>query len=205
MKGETVRRKLIVLGDTYCGKTWLEPCTNSANLLQSNKLDIFNNFIRFVDVEGVKVELVTWDNTGMDGYEKLRRLSYEDAHVVLVCFDINTPDSFDNVSTFWSKEVDTYFKNVPKILVGCKADLRENPASIKQLQLIGQVMPTIPECEDLALKMKALAYFETSVKNRTGLNEVFEYAAKAALVKSGPKAKKGIRRFLSRSDIKFVR
>lgn len=57
----------------------------------------FNNFIKEIVVEGIQVELVIWDNTGMDGYEKLRRLSYEDVHVVLLCFDISDQDSFDNL------------------------------------------------------------------------------------------------------------
>jgi hypothetical protein len=56
-----------------------------------------NNFIKTTVIEGHEIELVIWDNTGMEGYERLRRLSYQDVHVVLICFDISEPDSLDNV------------------------------------------------------------------------------------------------------------
>ena len=55
----------------------------------------------------------------------------------------------------------------------------------------------------MAHKVQALAYFETSANERKGLNELFEYAAEAAL-KTAPKKKiGGLRRFLFRSEISF--
>jgi len=56
-----------------------------------------NTFIKKTTVEGYEVELVIWDHSGMDNYEQLRRLSYENVDVTLVCFDISEPDSLDNV------------------------------------------------------------------------------------------------------------
>ncbi|ORY08507.1 P-loop containing nucleoside triphosphate hydrolase protein, partial [Clohesyomyces aquaticus] len=163
---------------------------------------IFENYVRIITVEGVSVEMITWDNSGMEGQERLRRMSYEQAHVVLICFDMSNWDSLDNVSTVWSEEANYYLKNVPRILVGCKADLTEDPKTIAELQRQGQRIPTTQEAEELAQKIKAIAYFETSAKDSKGLDELFEYAVKASLVKT---LKKGIRRFLSRSEIKFVR
>lgn len=52
------------------------------------------------------------------------------------------------------------------------------------------------------MKIKALAYFETSAVERSGLSELFDYAAEAALKQSKTKVS-GLRRFLSRSEIKF--
>lgn len=57
--------------------------------------------------------------------DRLRPLSYPGADIVLLCFSLVTEASFDSVKDKWFPEVDHYVKNVPTILVGTKADLRE--------------------------------------------------------------------------------
>ncbi|KAF2243748.1 GTP-binding protein rho3 precursor [Trematosphaeria pertusa] len=163
----------------------------------------FNNFIKEIVVEGIQVELVIWDNTGMDGYEKLRRLSYEDVHVVLLCFDISDQDSFDNLRHLWNVEADTYLKKVPKILVGCKKELQNDVATLRSLRESGHRPISTKKAEAFALEINALAYLETSAVQKSGLDELFDYAARAALTRGPSKGKKGIRRFLSRSEMKF--
>ena len=54
-------------------------------------------------MEGHQIELDIWDNTGMNDYERLRRLSYDNVHVVLICFSISDPDSFENVEHMVSR------------------------------------------------------------------------------------------------------
>ena len=56
-----------------------------------------NHFIKKTTVEDYEVELIIRDTRGLEEYARLRRLSYEDVHVVLLCFDISEPDSLDNV------------------------------------------------------------------------------------------------------------
>lgn len=34
---------------------------------------------------------------GQDDYDRLRPLSYQGAHLILVCFDVTSPNSFENV------------------------------------------------------------------------------------------------------------
>ena len=43
------------------------------------------------------MELAIWDTSGAEDYDRLRPISYPDAHVVLICFAIDGPDSLDNV------------------------------------------------------------------------------------------------------------
>jgi hypothetical protein len=95
--GKVVRRKVLLLGDTLCGKTYLASAW-SHNAAPATNAPMVNNFMKVIKIEGGReVELVIWDSTCMDGYERLRRLSYGDVHVILVCFDISEPDSLDNV------------------------------------------------------------------------------------------------------------
>lgn len=48
-------------------------------------------------MDGKSVQLALWDTAGQEDYERLRPLAYSKAHVILVGFSIDTPDSLDNV------------------------------------------------------------------------------------------------------------
>lgn len=37
------------------------------------------------------------NNSGQEDYERLRPLSYNNAHVILIAFAVNAPDSLENV------------------------------------------------------------------------------------------------------------
>lgn len=41
--------------------------------------------------------MALWDTAGQEDYERLRPLAYSKAHVILIGFSIDTPDSLDNV------------------------------------------------------------------------------------------------------------
>ena len=58
---------------------------------------IFDNCVTDVEVDGEHIELVLWDTGGAEDYDRLRPLSYPNSHVILICFDIASPDSLDNV------------------------------------------------------------------------------------------------------------
>lgn len=71
-------------------------------------------------------------------------------------------------------EVKHFCPNVPIILVGTKSDLRSDSNWIQEL-----INPM--EARALAKKIKAVAYLECSAKTMTGIRNVFETVAKAAL------------------------
>lgn len=48
-------------------------------------------------VDGRAVELALWDTAGQEDYERLRPLAYSRAHVILIGYAVNNPDSLDNV------------------------------------------------------------------------------------------------------------
>ncbi|CAG5145720.1 uncharacterized protein ALTATR162_LOCUS1757 [Alternaria atra] len=196
-KGAIIRRKVILLGDTLCGKSFLAS-TWSEGVVPEEDTPVMNHFIKSTKIKDRQVELVIWDNTGREGYEIMRRLSYDDAHIVLICFDIGDLDSFENIDYMWSVEVNDYLRDLPKILVGCKKDLRNDNAKLDSLHR-QHLIPISPYAADrLAMKIHALAYFETSAIKRQGLSELFDYAAEASL-RTVPKSKtSGIRKALSR-------
>jgi len=64
---------------------------------QISEITVFENYVADVEVDGKRVELALWDTSGNESYDRLRPLAYPDSHVILICFDISSPDSLDNV------------------------------------------------------------------------------------------------------------
>lgn len=57
---------------------------------------------------------------------RLRPLSYPGTDVFVLCFCIEYPSSFENISTYWHPELKHHCPNTPIILVGNKIDLRND-------------------------------------------------------------------------------
>ena len=43
--------------------------------------------------------------TGQEEYDSLRRLSYPNTDVVLMCFSLDNPESLENIQNIWMPEV----------------------------------------------------------------------------------------------------
>jgi Rho family, other len=70
-------------------------CSITSFLLQVPT--VFENYVTDCRVDGKSVQLALWDTAGQEDYERLRPLAYSKAHVILIGFSIDTPDSLDNV------------------------------------------------------------------------------------------------------------
>ena len=70
-----------------------------AQILSAYVPTVFENYIAdVIDVHsGKHVELGLWDTAGQEDYDRLRPLSYPDTDVILICYDMSNPDSFDNI------------------------------------------------------------------------------------------------------------
>ena len=110
-----------------------------------------------------------------------RPLSYPDTDVVLMCFAIDNPDSFENVTEKWLPEISHFCPNTPVILVGNKSDLRNDSTAIQNLSNRKMKPVSSEEASITASRMGAHAYMECSARTRDGVQAVFETAARAAL------------------------
>ncbi|VDP40778.1 unnamed protein product [Schistosoma margrebowiei] len=97
-----VRKKLVIVGDGACGKTCLLIVFSKDQFPKVYVPTVFENYV--ADIE---VELALWDTAGQEDYDRLRPLSYPDTDVVLLCYSIDSPDSFENIPEKWLPEVDT--------------------------------------------------------------------------------------------------
>lgn len=150
---------------------------------------VFENYVADVEVDGKTVKLALWDTAGGDDYDHLRSLVYPDSHVVLICFAIDSPDSFDKVQTKWDSEVKHFCPSRPALLVGCKKDLRNDPSTREKLNRISQRPVTPEEGENVAQEIGAKQYLECSARTGEGVREVFQFAARYSLLQNKHKNK----------------
>merc|ERR1719198_866554 len=85
-------------------------------------------------VDGKPINLGLWDTAGQEDYDRLRPLSYPQTDVFLICFSVISEASLKNVKSKWAPEINNHCPGTPIVLVGTKADLRDDPATKKQLQ-----------------------------------------------------------------------
>lgn len=92
-----IRRKLVIIGDGACGKTSLLSVFTLGFFPKTYVPTVFENYVTDCRVDGKNVQLALWDTAGQEDYERLRPLAYSQAHVILIGFSVDTPDSLDNV------------------------------------------------------------------------------------------------------------
>ncbi|KAF7538380.1 hypothetical protein G7054_g2953 [Neopestalotiopsis clavispora] len=182
--GNVIRRKLVIIGDGACGKTSLLsvftlgyfPTVSGVPAL------LFENYVTDCRVDGKSVQLALWDTAGQEDYERLRPLAYAKAHIILIGFSIDSPDSLDNVKHKWIEEATERCPGVPIILVGLKKDLRDDPVAIEEMRKKALKFVTQKQGEAIAQEVGAKKYLECSSLSGEGVDDVFEAATRAALL-----------------------
>ncbi|KAK3353213.1 P-loop containing nucleoside triphosphate hydrolase protein [Lasiosphaeria hispida] len=177
-----IRRKLVIIGDGACGKTSLLSVFTLGFFPTHYIPTVFENYVTDCRVDGKSVQLALWDTAGQEDYERLRPLAYAKAHVILIGFSIDTPDSLDNVRHKWVTEAQEKCPDVPIILVGLKKDLRGDPVAIEEMRKRSQRFITESEGETAAKEIGARKYLECSSLSGEGVDDVFEAATRAALL-----------------------
>lgn len=96
---------------------------------------IFETYYQSMTLEnGHVVNFSLYDTAGQEDYDRLRPLSYPETNVVIICFSIIHPTSFNNIRDKWYPEIRHYIPNAKIVLVGTKKDLKEDPMVCEQLR-----------------------------------------------------------------------
>ncbi|KAK0718062.1 small Rho-type GTPase [Lasiosphaeria miniovina] len=177
-----IRRKLVIIGDGACGKTSLLSVFTLGHFPTDYIPTVFENYVTDCRVDGKSVQLALWDTAGQEDYERLRPLAYSQAHVILIGFSIDTPDSLDNVRHKWVPEAQERCPEVPIILVGLKKDLRDDPVAIEEMRKKSLSFVTTSEGDRTGAEIGARKYLECSSLTGEGVDDVFEAATRASLL-----------------------
>ncbi|KAJ3094064.1 GTP-binding protein Rho1, partial [Physocladia obscura] len=141
---QTIRRKVVLVGDGASGKTCTLVIFVTGRFPEAYVPTVFENFLADVqtldptDGHNKNVLLALWDTAGQEEYSRLRPLSYPEAHAAIIMFGIDSPDSFKNCYEDWLNEIFHFIKPpFPVFLVGNKVDLRNDTRVIQELRKLG--------------------------------------------------------------------
>lgn len=118
-----------------------------------------NTYVR----DGQRYDLQIWDTAGQERFRNVTRAYYRDANAALLVFDVTNHNSFSAIEGWCQnlrEQVGTG-TDLIIILVGNKSDLPGHQVKL-------------PEVQQLAEKLKISTYIQTSAKDGTRVNEVFE-------------------------------
>ena len=135
------------------------------------------------------INLDLWDTAGNEMFDRLRPLSYREAHVFMLCFDITNQTSLENIEATWLHELARNYKNTKNariMLVATKCDTKQ-----ENKDRYGKTVTIIPtytikdficriksnkSFKDLFSNQMDIPYIETSAYKNNNVIKAFEIA-----------------------------
>ena len=175
MSAVTYRFKVVIVGEPAVGKTSLveKACIQKSPgpYHMTIGVNIYSYSVQIypspASQNKLRVTLQIWDLGGQERFTKIQPDFYNGAHAVIMCFDLNDPETLDMLKQrWWDKEI----KNTIQImapdavfyLVGTKADL-EQKIDEKKINEFANLIG-----DKLALSIK------TSAKTGMNVHELFQ-------------------------------
>lgn len=168
--------KCCIVGDEGVGKTALVVSYLNNGYPDNYTPTVHDCYTVQLTVEEAPFQFELFDTAGQDHFSVLRRLSYPEADVFMICFSIIDPFSFKRIQSKWIKEIHEYSPNTPIILIGTKQDQRNNINSKILLNRQGMKPITFEQGESLSKKIGAKQYIECSALTQKSLKEGFDAA-----------------------------
>ncbi|TAQ83892.1 hypothetical protein B7494_g7789 [Chlorociboria aeruginascens] len=176
---KTSHRKLVLLGDGASGKTSLLNVFTRGYFPTVYEPTVFENYVHDIFVDNVHIELSLWDTAGQEEFDRLRALSYDDTHAIMLCFSVDSKDSLENIESKWIAEIADNCPDVKLVLVALKCDLRESDGEEEAGER--KEMVNYSQGLEVARRINAVRYLECSAMRNRGVNEAFTEAARVAL------------------------
>ncbi|XP_005810251.2 rho-related GTP-binding protein RhoE [Xiphophorus maculatus] len=187
---QSVKCKIVVVGDSQCGKTALLHVFAKDCFPESYVPTVFENYTASFEIETQRIELSLWDTSGSPYYDNVRPLSYPDSDAVLICFDISRPETLDSVLKKWKGEIQEFCPNTKMLLVGCKSDLRTDLGTLVELSNHRQNPVSYDQGSNMAKQISA-PYIECSAQqSENSVRDIFHVATLACINKNSKNAKR---------------
>ena len=164
--------KIVIIGESDVGKQafLLRFLDDSSDGKVLTKIGV-DFRVKVLNVENKLIKLQIWDTAGEERFRTITKTYYNGAHGIILMYDVTDQNSFKNIRN-WIKQIEANAdKSVGIVLVGHKCD---EP---------GRVV-TEEEGKKLAEDYD-IAFFESSAKTNTNVNEVFYYLVKEILTEKG--------------------
>lgn len=135
--------------------------------------------IKTIPIDGLKIKMQIWDTAGQERFKTITETYYKGAAGVVLVYAVNDRKTFNSLEN-WIKQIsESQPQSMCKIIVGNKADVPDSQRQVSKA-----------EGEALAKKY-GIPFLESSAKNNTNINEIFETLGrdiKKYLKESEPKA-----------------
>ena len=160
-----LRFKIMVIGESKVGKTSVikKYTQNKFGGVYLTTVGVdFQD--KIINIDDKKIRLQIWDTAGQERFRNITKNYFNSSNGFLLIYDITDKDSLVHLN-FWSAQIQLNAPEKSKcVLVGNKCDLESARAVSTE------------EGKMYAEKNK-IKFFETSAKDGTNINEVFEYIA----------------------------
>ncbi|XP_024264734.2 rho-related GTP-binding protein RhoE [Oncorhynchus tshawytscha] len=187
---QIVKCKIVVVGDSQCGKTALLHVFAKDIFPESYMPTVFENYTASFEIDTKRIELSLWDTSGSPYYDNVRPLSYPDSDAVLICFDVSRPDTLDSVIKKWKGEIQEFCPNTKMLLVGCKSDLRTDLSTLVELSNHRQMPVSYDQGSNMAKQISA-PYIECSAQqSENSVRDIFHVATLACVNKNNKNVKR---------------
>jgi small GTP-binding protein len=118
--------KIIIIGDPAVGKTSLlrRIIDNTFSPTYKSSLGVDFAF-KELTVEGTKIKLQIWDTAGQEKYRSLITTYYKLTNGIIIVFDLNDMNSFENIINNWLSHITAYLQedSTKMLILGNKLDL----------------------------------------------------------------------------------
>uniref|UniRef100_A0A8B9M900 RAS and EF-hand domain containing n=1 Tax=Accipiter nisus TaxID=211598 RepID=A0A8B9M900_9AVES len=164
--------KIVLAGDAAVGKSsfLMRLCKNEFRGNTSATLGVDFQMKRLI-VDGEPTVLQLWDTAGQERFRSIAKSYFRRADGVLLLYDVTCEKSFLNVREWVDMIEDATHENIPIMMVGNKADLRQDVTEQ------GQKCVPIKCGEKLAMTYSAL-FCETSAKDGSNIVEAVLHLAR---------------------------
>ncbi|XP_077869147.1 cell division control protein 42 homolog [Saccoglossus kowalevskii] len=182
-------QKCVMVGDSDSDRTNLFLSYTKDKCISRSMATLFENYAVNVVVNNGRchIELQIYDTADPgiiemsdQDLDNIRQIEYPATDVILVCFSVVSPSSFESVKYKWIPEIKKHCPRTHFMLVGTQVELREDAATVEKLQQNKMKPITAEEAKALAEASHAYKYVECSVSTQEGVKNVFDEAALSA-------------------------
>ena len=188
-KKDTLTRKIILLGDSYTGKSSILKNISEYSEDYITEQIGANKFEIKTCIDQVGLRLIVWDGV-VSGYKTdYRSIVYKDTDMVIICYSVDSNLTFSNVEKKWIPELNEYCPNIPYILLANKIDLRQNKTVMERLKSWDEHLITKDEGICIAQRTCCRSFLECSGTSKTGLDDLVKLTVETITHKYKKKSK----------------
>ena len=158
--------KLVIIGDSYVGKTNIMSKYLNNEFHDDSKATVGVEFgSKLFNMEGHKIKTQIWDTAGQERYKSITNAYYKGALGALVVYDITRKETFNSVDRWISDLTAVADKKISILVIGNKSDLEDQRQITKE------------QGQEKGKSFNA-AFLETSASSGNNVEKAFEMLVK---------------------------